>query len=240
MLLKKQCGETETNNHLTLEGATTMRTKVMTIMSMLILGIGAFTYGRARWGVLQPPKPFASGFTIEFAITENGNRLATSTRYVRSSGEFLEDTNYLNPDGSSKRHAKLAGTIDHGAVSIDDAAQKLNYAGHAAIPHQARSVEGLKADPHFVREDSWLGQRVYVTNDCIGSLAGRRCAESWVARDLGGELLRMVILDDGVVVTIKEATSIQFGEPSFVVPDYPVDTAKYQERSKSRATTPMP
>ena len=212
-----------------------MKTKLITLISVGILLTGAFTYARARWHTSRQPGPLATGFTIEFAMTNNGKVFATSTRYVKSNGEFLEDTNYLNPDGSSNRHAKLAGTIAHGAVGIDDVGQKLHYYGNAAITQALMSIEEIRANPHFVREDMVLGQSVFVTNDCIGSPAGRRCAEHWQAPGLGNELLKMVIMDDGIVGTIKEATKLQLGEPSFVVPDYPVDMTRYQELQAQRA-----
>jgi hypothetical protein len=204
----------------------TIRERLLMVTGIIILITGGITFVAAKRKAAYPPKPLANGFTVQFEVKQaDGTVLSTSTRYVKSSGDFFEVTNY--PD----RQGKTIGT-SQGAFAIDDKAQKLHYLGHTAVGSQMSQNED-KTRPGFIRDDSILGQRVSVTTDCPdGPQPDKRCGEFWVARDLGGEMLKVTMAENGQVFLVKEATKIIFGEPQFSVPNYPVESTKYEELKK--------
>lgn len=208
-----------------------MRTKLITVMAFAVLLTGVITYSRSDgWSSRAKPQ-LRTGHTIEFRITQNGKVFATSVRYTKSNGEFLEDTNYLNPDGSSASHAKLAGTIDRGAVVVDDVNQKLKQAGRAVLLHDTTEAE-IRAIGFVDREESLLGYKVLVQRRCVDQ--NQECAEFWLAPDLGGAPLKFDIISPDGGRKTQEATRITLGEPSFVVPNYPLDTSILDKMQQMR------
>lgn len=188
----------------------------------MILATGVISYSRNHGWTTRSQPQLRTGHTIEYTFTQNGRVYATSIRYVKSNGEFLEDTNYLKADGSSERHAKLAGTIDRGAVIIDDADKKLKQAGRALLLHETTADE-IKARGFFDREESLLGYAIVVQRRCTDQ--NQECAEIWIAPALGGAPLKFDIISADGGRKTQEATSVRLGEPSFVIPDYLVDTS---------------
>ena len=215
-----------------------MTKKLITITAFAILLTGVIAFSRRHVSTVHSHPQLKIGFTTEFNLTQNGRLYATSVRYTKSNGEFLEDTNYLNPDGSSARHAKLAGTIDHGAVVIDDANQKLKRAGGAILLHDTTEAE-IRAKGSVDREELLLGYKVVVQRHCVN----QECAEFWLAPDLGGAPLKFDVLAANGDRKTQVATSITIGEPSFVVPSYPIDTSiqdrMQQLRQAQRGQTPQ-
>jgi hypothetical protein len=167
-------------------------------------------------------------------LSENGKSYATCVRYVKSNGEFLADTAYVSPDGAPEKHTKLAGTIEHGAVVIDETNQKLKHAGSAVLLHATTENE-IKA-LGFDREESLLGYRVIVQRRCLDQ--NGHCAEYWLAPDLGGAPLKLELVEPDGTRKTEVATRIVLGEPSFVVPNYPVDTSIKDKIEKPRQTQP--
>ena len=164
-------------------------------------------------------KPIASGYTAVMTVLDDGKLVSNVLRQVKANGEFLEETDHLNPDGSVSKHTKLAGTLTHGAIIIDDANKTLTYVGRAASIHEVTESD-LKA-LGYAREDSLLGYRVIVQRRCD---APQRCTEYWVAPELGSDSIKVDLVNDGHHLT-KQAVNIVKGEPSFQVPDYPTQSS---------------
>lgn len=187
---------------------------LMIATASLLAGVLAFRHSHH-----PASNPIASGYTTVMTVLEDGKLVSNVRRQVKSNGEFLEETDHLNPDGSVSKHTKLAGTLTHGAVIIDDTNRTLTYVGRAAAIHDVTETE-LKA-VGYVREDSLLGYRVIVQRKCD---APQRCTEYWIAPELGSDDLKVDVVDDGHHLT-KQAVSIVKGEPTFQIPDYPTQSS---------------
>ncbi|MDX6497795.1 MAG: hypothetical protein QOG23_1055 [Blastocatellia bacterium] len=212
-----------------------MKTKILTVFAIAVLAMGLIVYGRAHasrgmQAQMQTNQPLKAGYTVQYTVTENNKVVSMVTRSVKSNGEFLESIDYLDADGSCSKRSKLAGTIEQGAVSIDDAHQKLVYVGPAAL--RSFTEAELRASKHFDREDYFLGHKVTVERDCDDGNV--QCAEAWRATDLGGEFLKFDIVSNNGNRRTKEATSVRLGEPSFAVPGYPIDNSGYQRIQEIR------
>jgi hypothetical protein len=183
-------------------------------MAILSTGVITYSFSRARKAHAER-QALASGFTITYQELENGKLVSTVTRQVKANGEFLEDRTLL----SSGKHSKLAGTLAHGAVRIDDAEKKLFYLGDAAIARRVSESElRYNAAKSYLRDDSLLGYRVIVTRRCDAQNV--QCSEYWQAIELGAQLLK---IDETAPDshTTKQAVQIVLGEPSFTVPEIP-------------------
>jgi len=206
-----------------------MATRLFTAISVVVLLAGVVTYSHVK-SKRGRVNGLPAGFTVNYTLTENGKVTCLSSKSVKSDGEFLEDYNYINADGTSNRHTRMAGTLKYGAVFIDDAQQKLKYIGNAALVHPQSDVDELnfKQSPDFKGENTLLGFHVLVSQQCFPDGG---CSEFWNAPALGGEALRIVFSSTNVV---KEATEVKMGEPSFSVPEYPVDNSTYQLMQQKR------
>jgi|SRR5882724_529495 len=186
--------------------------KIILAVAMAALLAGMLAFMRTHHA---SPKPIASGFTVYMTVVVDGKLTANVRRQVKSSGDFLEETEHLNADGSVASQTKAAGTASQGAVAID-ANKKLTFFGRAGVIHSVTEAE-LKALKTYAREDSLLGYRVIVQRNC-DPIA--RCTEYWQAPELGSDDLKVDIVDGDHRIT-KEAVTVVKGEPSFQVPDYP-------------------
>src|SRR5260370_19358806 len=137
-----------------------MVAKLVTFIAFAMLLTGVIVYSRSHISNTRSQARLKTGYTIKSNLTHNWTVYAEEVRYVKSNGEFLADTNYLKPDGSFDRNTKLAGTVDHGAVAIDDTNRKLKQEGRAVLLHDTTEAE-IKA-LGFDREDSLLGYKVIV------------------------------------------------------------------------------
>jgi hypothetical protein len=183
------------------------------VTATLLSALLAYSTTRNR----RAASPLRSGYTMELTVLEDGKLVSRATRRVKSNGDFLEETDHLNPDGSVSKHTRLAGTSAGGAVMIDDANKRLTYLGRAGLISAVTDAE-LKNLKGYNREDSLLGFRVIVQRSCDEI---KRCTEYWVAPEIGSDNLKVdVDFGDGHRLT-KTATSLMLGEPSFGIPDYP-------------------
>ena len=187
--------------------------KIILVVAIATLLAGVLAFMRTH---NASPKPIASGFTMMMTVVEDGKLIANVRRQVKSNGDFLEETDHLNSNGSISKITRAAGTASQGAVSIDDVNKRLTFFGRAGVIHSVNEAD-LKALKNYTREDSLLGYRVIVQRNCDSNT---RCTEYWVAPELGSDDVKVDIVDDGHRIT-KEAVSVVRGEPSFQVPDYP-------------------
>lgn len=209
-----------------------MRNKLITIAACAVLSTGLIAYSRSRlWNTISNPPQLKSGHIIEFILTENSRTYATSVRYVKSNGEFLEEMFYLNPDGSPGKHTKMAGTIDRGAVVIDDEHQKLKQVGRAVLLHDI-TEDQIRANGFVDREEWLLGYKVIVQRRC--DTGTQECAEFWLAPALGGAPLKFDRISPDGGRRTQEATRIRLEEPRFTVPNYPLDTSVQEQLDQKR------
>jgi hypothetical protein len=193
-------------------------------VAILLAGVIAFSHSRKLAGV-----PLRSGFIINYTFSEHGLITGVIKRQVKQNGEFLEDVTYT--DG---RHTTFAGTENGGAVVVDGANKKLNYVGGALIAQRMTMEQTRKsAGPYYVRDDVMLGYDVVVSERCTEDRS--QCTTFWEAPELGNNLLRKEEASEGVVHIVREAVAVTLGEPSFTVPDYPVDKSRFEQRQKARA-----
>src|SRR5688572_11746886 len=194
---------------------------VLLMVAVATLFTGVLTFNRGSRKTAHA-KPIAAGYTMDLIVRSDGKLTAKGRRYVKANGDFMEETEHLNPDGSIASRSRFAGTSTHGAVSIDDTTRELKYIGRAALVKGVTAAE-LKAAKDFHREESLLSFRVIVQRTCDQE---NRCTEYWVAPELGSDNLK-VDLDwgDGHRTT-KETVSIVRGEPSFEIPNYPIKRAE--------------
>lgn len=218
-------------------GKLPLRNKLITIAAFAILSTGLIAYSRSHiWNSKPIPRPLKSGHVIEFSLSENGHVYATSVRYVKSNGEFLEETFYLNSDGSPGKRTKLAGTVDRGAVVIDDEQQKLKQVGRALLMYDM-TEDQIRANGFVDLEESLLGYKVIVQRRCDD--ATKECAEFWLAPALGGEPLKFDRISADGGKRTQEATRVRLEEPTFTVPNYPLDTSIQERLQQMRqARTP--
>jgi hypothetical protein len=211
-----------------------MSRKFLTLIAFLVLLTGVVAFTRSRLHRAQRHEDMRTGFTLQSVLSENGNVYATSVRYVKADGQFFVDTTYLNADGSPGRHAKLFGTADRGALVLDNSNKKLDRAGRAVMLHNTSEAE-LKA-LGFDREAMFLGYRVIVQRQCVDQ--NQHCAEYWLAPALGGAPLKFDLTDPDGTRRVEEVTRVIIGEPSFAVPDYPVDNSIQDRIQQMRGTSP--
>ncbi len=191
--------------------------KILVLVAVATLLAGLLAFGRSRHAA--PSKPIASGYTVDFTVVENGELVSRKKRQVKANGDFLEETDHLNADGSVSKHTRLAGTLTGGAQVIDDARKKLTFLGRAGLITAVTEAE-LRAQKDYNRDDLLLGFKVIVQRSCDEQ---KRCTEYWVAPELGSDDLKVDIdFGDGHRLT-TEAVKVVKGEPSFQIPDYPVE-----------------
>lgn len=201
--------------------------RIIIVFGIAALLSGVLAFSRSRLHKVR--LPISSGYTMRMQVVDNGKLTANVRRYVKSNGDFLEETDHLNPDGTLVNTTKLIGTDAQGGMFIDDAEQKLRTVGRAGLI-RAITDEEIKSLKDYVREDTLLGYRVLVSKHCdsSGDNEAKRCTEYWVAPDLGSDDVKVDFETSGHHVT-KTAITITKGEPSFAEPaNYGVAPASHQ------------
>lgn len=75
---------------------------VLLMVTVATLFTGVLTFNRVSHKTAYA-KPIAAGYTMDFTVRSDGNLTAKVRRYVKANGDFMEETEQLNPDGINRK-----------------------------------------------------------------------------------------------------------------------------------------
>lgn len=208
--------------------------KLLTV-AVFLLGVVTASIGYA---VRHARTKTLTGFTVtsnQTFTSADGKRSldAVSVRYVKSDTTWKEITTYYKSDGTVYAVNKRYSLNERGVLEIDEKNQKLVFVGPRGHSAHVFSEAEARKDSDFVREDSVLGYRTFVTRvpDSEGS---SDYSEFYRAPDLNGAYLKTVFASSKGYSTVIEATKVELGEPAareFAdIPNYPVSYDFYERK----------
>ena len=156
---------------------------------------------------------------------------ATKIRYQKADGNWRMETTYANG-----RLDVGFGQLGRGVFHVNEKNQRLDYLSEAS----ARDVteDSLRKMQGFVGEEMILGFKTFhIHSDAPES---GQYVDSYICPALQGYPLRIVSGDLKGNKTVFETNQVILGEPSFTVPNYPVDTTQYEQIHGTGASTVIP
>jgi hypothetical protein len=149
---------------------------------------------------------------------------ATKVRYQKADGSWKMETTYSN------------GRIDvgfsqpgRGVFHVNQENQRLDYLSENSGDYRSYSTneDRLRSDPKFVGTETILGFKTFHIHS--DSPEAGQYVDSYICPALQGYPLRVISGDTKGNKTVFDTTQVILGEPSFTVPNYPVDTSQYKE-----------
>jgi len=207
-----------------------MKLKGILVTSLFLLSLGVAGYIVAR---VHHPRG-TQGFTLYIRITDyraDGSGpivSATKVRYQKVDGSWKMVTTY--PNG---RVDVGFGQMGRGVFHVDEKNQRLDYL--SGLSPRDISEESLRATPGFVAEESIIDFKTFhfhsTSEDTGESL------DTYVCPALQGYPVKVLSTSKNGAKNIYEVTQVTLGEPSFTVPNYPVDMTRYEATHGATAAT---
>lgn len=193
---------------------------LITLLFLFSLGTAGYIVGRA------PHSESKQGFTLHIAITDyrsdgSGPILnATKVRYHKGDGSWKMETTY--PNG---RVDVGFGQMGRGVFHVDEKNNRLDYVSGLS----ARDVteDSRRERQGYVGEETILGYKTLHFHS-VSEETGESL-DSYLCPALQGYPVKVVSTSKNGAKNIYEVTQVTLGEPSFTVPDYPVDMTHYEQ-----------
>jgi hypothetical protein len=207
-----------------------MKLKGILVISLFLFSLGLAGYIVARVHHAQ----IKQGFTLQIRITDyradgSGPIIsATKTRYQKADGSWEMLTNY--PNG---RVDVGFGQVGRGVFHVDEKNRRLDYL--SGLSPRDVTEESLRATPGFVAEEALLGFKTFHFHSTLEETG--ESIDSYLCPALQGYPVKVISTSKNGAKNIYEVTQVVLGEPSFVVPNYPVDMTRYEQTHGSAATT---
>jgi hypothetical protein len=206
-----------------------MKLKSILVTSFFLFSLGFAGYIVARVHHTQSQQ----GFTLQIGITDyraDGSGpivSATKVRYQKTDGSWKMVTTY--PKG---RVDVGFGQMGRGVFHVDEKNQRLEYL--SGLTARDITEASLRAMPGFVAEETILGFKTFhfhSTSEETGE-----SLDSYLCPALQGYPVKVVSTSKNGAKNIYEVTQVTLGEPSFTVPNYPVDMTRYEQTHGAFAT----
>ena len=156
--------------------------------------------------------------------------VADIERYQKSDGSWRLTTTYYNPDGTIRKVDNGFGQLGRGVFQVNEKATHLNFISPMSPRAHVVSASDLRKDPNFVREDSVLGYKTFVSRQEEEDGA---YTEVYRAPALQGMPIKIVFSSEAGT-TVIEPINIALGEPSNTVftamPDYQVNYEVFENK----------
>jgi len=176
---------------------------------------------------------------------QRSNLIATKVRYQKSSGDWKEVTRYFSPEGKLKSRHAVFGIGGRGVLSVNEGSQSLDYispmplssslgGNEEAVNERSRE---LRADPHFVREETVLGRSAAVLRFQQRGSGTGYYVEAYYAPSLDSFTpIKEVFVNeagttvvDPVLIKPVEPTPREFGQ----LPSWPLAFGLYERKIQS-------
>jgi hypothetical protein len=200
-----------------------LKTVVVPAIVLLSLSVSGFLVARVHSARSK------QGFTlhiVQSVYPKTGAAplmIASSVRYQKSDGSWRKETTYQ--DG---RNAVGFAQPGRGVFFVDEKNRTLQRLSGSS-EHGMNETE-LRGDPTFVGEELILGYKTFHLHSVSNS---GESTDSYICPALQGYPLKL-ISDSNGAKTVFEVTQVVLGEPSFTLPDYPVDSVKSEQLQKAR------
>ncbi len=169
-------------------------------------------------------KPRVSGFTVYQIQRANGHDERRISRSYKANGEWME----VSTDLKTGRQQVMFGTRESGVVRSNNEKMENEFIGGWGMPLTA---EQIRRDPQFVDESQILGFRVMRVH--MEGIDGSK-TDLYKAPDLHGMILRVVTTSsDGGVLSV-EPEKIEFNQPEFALPNYPITRDLYNSHHQKK------
>lgn len=203
---------------------------VVTLFLSALAGVG-YIVSRAHHGQTR------QGFTLQmsqtaYPIGRPSVIVETTVRYQKSDGSWRKETTYSN----GRRDVGF-GQVGRGVFHVNEKDRRLDYL--SGMSERNVSEDELRGNPAFVGEETILGYQTFHLRS-ESQLTPGDYSDSYLCPALQGFPLRIVWSTAKGSKTVFEATKVILGEPSFTVPDYPIDTEQYEKVHGANAPSAGP
>ena len=216
-----------------------MRNLRIVSVIILVLGVTAFAVSYASKSTKpEGLRKYKQDFVLissetDFPVDGEPRLNATHVRMVRANGEWKEHSTFYESNGTT--HSRVTVGKAEGVYNVDEQKEKLELLSKSRpSPPEYHSEEFLRNHPQFIREDSILGYKAYVSR--IEFPDPNEYTEIYRSAITGAIPLKIVFrrLNEGD--KIIEAIKIDFGpidDAMFNTPDFPVSFDLLESKIKA-------
>jgi hypothetical protein len=209
-----------------------MKLRTLLLPLLFVISLTATGYIVAKVHRVQARQGFTLQITqTAYPLNRDPILSATIVRYQKSDGSWRAETTYTNG-----RVAVGFAQPGRGVYNVNEKSQRLDYiSGSSGL---SITEDSLRRDPGFVGEETILGFKTLHIH-AESELKAGDYTDFYMCPALQGYPLRAVSGSKSGSKTVFEVTRVILGEPSFTVPNYPVDMTHFEQVHAASPNAPQ-